>query len=140
MPSEVIIKKLDQIKELLGELERLLAKPVRDFKNNLVIIRAAERNFQLLVDLASDINTQILLERGRKTPDTYKQSFSDLGQQGVLRDELARDLVLTAKLRNILVHEYDFEEDYEKFYHSAKDSIPTYREYIKTIYNYIKAK
>ena len=140
MPNEVILKKLEQIKELLGALERLLKTPLNDFKKDIDSIRAAERNFQLIVDLASDINTQILIEKGKKTPDTYKQSFSDLEQAGVLSAELATILVVSAKLRNILIHEYDFEEDYEKFYLSAKKFLPAYSTYIKQIISYAGRK
>ncbi|MBI4119116.1 MAG: DUF86 domain-containing protein [Parcubacteria group bacterium] len=106
----------------------------------MVTLRAAERNFQLIVDLASDINTQILVEKGEKTPDTYRQSFSDLGRVGVLENDLAKKLVVSAQVRNILAHEYDFEEDYDKFYNAAKDLIPVYQEYAKRINLYLNRK
>lgn len=138
MISEIIAKKLDQIGELLKELDQLLAYPLPDFKKDFVKVRAAERNFQLVVELASDINTQLLVEKGGKTPDSYKQSFTDLEKLNVLKSELARQLTASAQLRNILVHEYDFEEDYDKFYYSAKDFIPLYREYLKAVWGYIK--
>jgi uncharacterized protein YutE (UPF0331/DUF86 family) len=137
MPSEVIAKKLEQVKELLAELSRILDMPIEDFQKDLVAIRAAERNFQLVVELASDINAQILFEHGSKTPDTYKQSFLDLVNINVLQSDLARKLTVSAQLRNILVHEYDFDEDYERFYKSAKDFIPIYKEYSRQINDYI---
>lgn len=140
MGIKIIFKKLDQIKELLNELEDFLDKPLKEFIKNFIVIRASERNFQLIVDLASDINVQIIAESGKQTPDTYKQSFLYLEKAGILENKLTVKLVLTAKLRNILVHEYDFEEDYEKFYKAAKDAIPAYKEYIKKIYGYIKDK
>ncbi|MBI3589390.1 MAG: DUF86 domain-containing protein [Candidatus Liptonbacteria bacterium] len=136
MPNELILKKLEQIKKLLGELESLLSEPIDNFEKNTVSIRASERNFQLIVDLASDINTQILLEKGEKTPDTYRQSFTALGSAGVIDSELARELSLSASLRNILVHEYDFEEDFKKFYESAKSFIEPYKTYLKKVYDY----
>lgn len=138
MLNEIIIKKLDQISKLLDELERLLDVPLTDFRKNLVNIRAAERNFQLIVDLAIDINTQILLGTGEKTPDTYRQSFNNLGQTNVLSADLANSLSASAGLRNILVHEYDFEEDYEKFYHAVRKFIPLYRTYCQEILKYSK--
>ncbi len=137
MGIEVIEKKLEQIKELLKELSGLVDPPFEKFQRDLIIIRAAERNFQLIVDLASDINTQILVEKGEKTPDTYRQSFGDLGRVGVLEDDLTKRLMISAQVRNILVHEYDFEEDYEKFYNAAKDLIPAYQEYAKRINLYL---
>jgi uncharacterized protein YutE (UPF0331/DUF86 family) len=140
MPNELIFKKIEQIGELVTELERLLDIPFETFRRDLKHIRATERNFQLTVDLASDINTQLLLEQNRKTPDTYRQSFTDLETIGAINRDLAKKLALSASLRNILVHEYDFEEDYEKFYNSAKNFIPLYREYLKAVYKYIKAR
>ncbi|MEK7609099.1 MAG: HepT-like ribonuclease domain-containing protein, partial [Patescibacteria group bacterium] len=81
--------------------------------------------------------TQILVEQGEKTPDTYRQSFSDLAKAEVLESGLARKLAVSAQVRNILVHEYDFEEDYKKFYDSAKIFIPAYQEYIQQIIRYL---
>lgn len=133
MSRELILKKVEQLRELLGELSRLLETPLEQFVRDLKTIRAAERNFELIVEVASDINTQLLLDAGRKTPDSYKQSFTELKKESVLSDALAKKLVGSAKLRNILVHEYDFEEDYEQFYTSAKTALPAYQEYIRAI-------
>ena len=140
MANEIIEKKLDQMKELLSEIRRLTGVPFGVFVKDLTVVRAAERNFQLIVDLASDINIQLLLESGKKTPDTYRQSFTDLGAAGIIDAQLAKKLADSAKIRNILVHEYDFEEDYEKFYSSAKGLLPSYDEYMKVIYTHIKGK
>jgi len=137
MTNELILKKLEQLLTLLGELEKLLEPSFVEFQKDIMRIRAAERDFQLIVDLASDINTQILLMRNKKTPDTYRQSFSDLAKEGVFSSVLSQKLSLSAGLRNIIVHEYDFEEDYEKFYVSAKEFIPIYGEYTKAIHDFV---
>lgn len=140
MGNELIFKKLEQIKELVNELERLLNVSLELFIKDLVAVRASERNFQLAVDIASDINTHILIERGGKTPDTYRESFIALEKEDILPHELAQQLVESAKVRNILVHEYDFEDDYEKFYYAARSHIPAYRQYIETIYYYTRGQ
>ena len=140
MPHEIILKKLGRIEELLAELQRVLSNPFGEFVDNPLFVRTAERDFQLIVDLASDINTHIIVEKQGRTPDTYKESFSGLGKIKVLDNKLAQKLVESAKIRNILVHEYDFEEDYKKFYDSAKGLIPSYHEYIKIIYDYTRKK
>jgi len=135
--SETIAKKLERIDELAGEMDKLLSESLTDFIRDSRIIRTAERDFQLIVDLASDINTEIIIKEGGRTPDTYKDSFQGIEKLGVIERELAQKLVEAARVRNILVHEYDFEEDYEKFYASAKKLVPSLREYAKVIYNYI---
>ena len=122
---------------LIDRLAGILARSFSEFCADLLAVGAAERNFQLLADIASDINGQILLERGKQISDTYRKSFLDLGREGILSTELAEILAQSAKLRNILVHEYDFEEDYQKFYESAKNFLPAYQEYLQAIQKYI---
>lgn len=137
MSKELIEKKLGQIQALIEQLAGILARPFLEFHTDLLAVRAAERNFQLLADIACDINGQVLLERDKQIPDTYRQSFLYLGREGIIPAGLADTLVESAKLRNILVHEYDFEEDYQKFYDSAKNFLPAYREYLEAIHKYI---
>ena len=45
MSKEVIIKKLEQLKALIDELGRLLDQDWDAFRDDLVKLRAAERNF-----------------------------------------------------------------------------------------------
>lgn len=137
MSKELILKKLEQMKELLAELGKLLATPLERFADDLKTIRAAERNFELVVEVASDINTQLLLDAGKKTPDTYKGSFIALKKEGVISAELTAMLVTSAKLRNILIHEYDFEEDYKLFYREAKKVMPAYERYIRAVLEHL---
>ncbi len=138
LSREIIFKKVDLAGQYLSELESLLATSMVDFIADSRTIRAAERNFQLVVDEAIDINTQILLELGLTTPDSYRQSFVRLGKAGVLPIALANDLSKSAELRNILVHEYDLEQDDEKFYQSAKKYAPQYREYFQALIKYLQ--
>jgi len=138
MSAEVIFKKLEQIGNLLDELDKLLNRSFNDFEKDMVLVRAAERNFQLAVEIAVDINTHILIKETKKTPDTYRQSFSDLKKLGALKGDFVGDLEKSARLRNILVHEYDFEEDYKKFFESAKELLPAYHNYLAQIYDYAK--
>lgn len=141
MPEkEVLLRKLEQIEELLGELDDFIGRSFSAFMKEIAVLRAAERNFQLIVDIASDVNAQMLVMRGKATPDTYKQTFMRLGREGVLPERLVRQLVEAAKVRNILVHEYDFEEDYHKFYTAARRLIPVFREYTKRVHDVVKGK
>ncbi len=129
MAREIIQKKLDQIRGLLTDLGRLLWLPFGDFAKNIDLIRSAERSFQLMVELASDINNEIALERNLPIPDTYRGSFVKLANAGVITMELAERLVEGARLRNVLVHEYSFDEDHRVFYESAKRILPAFQEY-----------
>ncbi len=137
MSKDLILKKLEQMGGLITELKTLLEIPFAEFKNTFTNVRSAERNFQLIVELASDINAHIINEVGEETPDTYRQSFRQMADLKILKEELLKDFVKSSNLRNILVHEYDFDEDNFIFYKSAKQFVPLYEEYISSIKNYL---
>ena len=140
MSKEFIHKKLEQISVLITELEELLNLTFAEFINKFTNVRSAERNFQLIVELASDINTHISLELGKSAPDTYRQSFQELQKLSIIPQKIFGDLVKSANLRNILIHEYDFDEDNFIFYKSAKKFMPVYREYCSSIQKYLEKK
>ena len=137
MSKDFILKKLEQIIKLIIELSELAVLPFSDFKGKFTNIRTAERNFQLVVDLASDINAHIVLEHGGSTPETYRDSFVKMTDLGVLDKKNLPSFIKSANLRNILVHEYDFDEDDFIFYKSLKEFLPIYQSYIKSIQEYI---
>src|SRR3989338_8669640 len=140
MLNDIIQKKLEQMSLLLGELQELLGVPFIEFKSTFRNIRSAERNFKLIVELASDINTQIIADLGAQTPDTYKESFKRMASLKILKEELLPDFIKSSNLRNILIHEYDFDEDNFIFYTSAKGFIPLYEQYIDLIKRYLVSK
>ncbi|HEY4480064.1 MAG TPA: DUF86 domain-containing protein [Candidatus Paceibacterota bacterium] len=140
MSRDLILKKLEQMKILLSELGTLVELPYEEFKNSFTNIRSAERNFQLIIELASDINTHIIAESGKETPDTYRQSFKQMASLKILKENALPDFTKSSNLRNILVHEYDFDEDNFIFYKSAKKFIPLYEDYMDSIKNYLASK
>lgn len=134
MSRELYLKKLEQILELLDELEDLLRRTRSSPRADRIASRAAERDFQLLVNLAVDVNLYLIAERTRRTPDSYRQSFLELARIGILEQALAEILGRSAQLRNILVHEYDFDADAEIFQRSAREFLEPYREYVRAIH------
>lgn len=139
MLLDLILKKLEQMDILLKELKELLGIPFSDFKSTFKNIRSAERNFQLVIELASDINAQIVADLGAQTPDTYKESFKCMAELKILDEKLLPQFVKSSNLRNILIHEYDFDEDNFIFYKSVKEFIPLYEKYIDLIKKHLSS-
>jgi len=137
MPVDVIKRKLDQMRVLISELESLLSMPFAEFKKDFSKVRAAERNFQLLIELASDINANIVADKGLETPDSYKESFKRIASLDIIDEASLPRYIKSANLRNILVHEYDFDEDDFIFYNSATELLPIYKDYIGKINSYL---
>lgn len=140
MLNNLIFKKLEQMSVLLKELRQLLDMPFAEFKSTFTNIRSAERNFQLIVELASDINAQIIAENEGQTPDTYRESFKRMADIKILDEKLLPQFVKSSSLRNILIHEYDFDEDNFIFFNSAKEFVPLYEGYIQLIQAYLSSK
>ena len=128
MSKKIILKKLEQLLKLLDELKAWLVEHP-DFGADLPLLRASERNLELIMELATDINALILGKLKRPIPDTYRGSFEDLGKAGALGKALLAKLIGTVKLRNKLVHHYDFKEDFKKFYRSLNSQIPVLEKY-----------
>lgn len=140
MLHNLILKKLEQMTMLLKELQQLLDIPFKEFKSIFTNVRSAERNFQLIIELASDINAQTIVDSGVQTPDTYKESFKRMAELKILEERSLPLFIKSSNLRNILIHEYDFDEDNFIFYTSAKKFIPLYKEYINSIKTYLASK
>ena len=139
MSHDLILKKLEQMASLLVELKSLLDLTFSEFKKSFKNVRSAERNYQLIIELASDINAHIIAEKGVETPDTYRESFKKMVSLKVLEEKSLPDFVKSSNLRNILIHEYDFDEDNFIFYGSAKKFMPLYEQYIEIIKKYISS-
>jgi len=140
MLSNIIIKKIEQMSGLLEELQEILGVSFTEFKSAFRNVRSAERNFQLVIELASDINAQIIADMKVQIPDTYKESFRKMAELKILEEKSLPDFLRSSNLRNILTHEYDFDEDNFIFYKSAKDFIPLYENYIRIIRGYLASR
>lgn len=134
MGNEIIEKKAEQIHHLLKELQEWTSVGFETFDRTVTLVRSCERNLELLVELASDINANLVLQKQGKTPDSYKDSFLWLKKIGMINEQLCNILIDSVKLRNGLVHEYEFELDNRKFYRSiTRDFISGYTEYLSKI-------
>ncbi len=132
-------RKLDEIKNYLDDLEPILLMSYTKFHSSRRDMRAAERNFQLIVDSAVDINTHLVLDRGFPPPEKNYGSFVALVKIGVLTEEEAENLAPSTGLRNKLVHEYE-EINPELLYRSLKTFAQAYKEYGRLVLDYLEGK
>lgn len=137
--NKFIEKKLDEINRYLVELEPILKLSFKEFSEDYRDIRTAERDFQLIVDTAVDINNHLLISLGNPPPEKNYDSFIALGKARVLSVEKAEALAPSTGLRNKLVHEYE-EINPELLYRSLKTFTERYREYGRLILDYLRDK
>lgn len=138
MPEERFVeKKLEEISRYMDELGPMLAFSYNEFLGDYTRMRTAERDFQLIVDAAVDINNHILLTLGLPPAEKNFDSFILLGKNKVLSMKDAIHLAPSAGLRNKLVHEYD-EIDPKILYRSLKTFFIRYKDYGKAVLAFLE--
>jgi uncharacterized protein YutE (UPF0331/DUF86 family) len=137
METELVEAKLNQLLRILGETESWLAVPLAEFTRDTKLIRACQRNLQLLVEYASDINGILILEGNQKVPGSYRESFTVVFRMD-LASALSRTdrdaLLASVDWRNELIHEYEPEGSDDVFYATLKESLAAYRHYAQAIH------
>lgn len=103
MTRDVVVRKLASLERYLGDLRSHGGKSAEEVRGDPYEV---ERLLELLVQVAADIVTHELAEKG-KTPDSYRDAFLQAGDVGLIPNRLARELSDAAGLRNVLVHVYD---------------------------------
>ena len=119
MEKELVEAKLNQLLRILTETERWLAVPLAELSQDTKLIRACQRNLQLLVEYASDINGILILDDNLKVPGSYRESFTMVFAMDVVSDLSRHDreaLLASVDWRNELIHEYEPEASNERLW------------------------
>lgn len=121
---EVVQRKLRKLEQYLRELEEIRPPSLQAYVSSTLLRRTVERLIQLLVEVANDINTHVIVGLGHPPPEDYYEGFIRMGELGVIPQDLATRLAPSDGERNILVHEYESIDDrivYESIQHALDD-------------------
>lgn len=129
MDADLIVERLLRMSQYLAELELVLEQDEGAFLQNPLLHRTAERDIELLVECAARINTEIGESKGIPPSDYYSSFFA---LKGLLEDEKLRRLADSARLRNLLVHQYERVE-LTDVYATVRDTLPLWRDYLDKI-------
>lgn len=135
--KRLIKRKLTKLKEYLKELRPFSEISLQDYVGDYKNKRTVERDIQLIVECACDINNHILVETQERPPQDYYSSFTDLSKFKVLPQNFASTLAETAGLRNRLVHEYEEIKD-KIVYENIRNVLRLYKKYMDHIIKYLE--
>jgi uncharacterized protein YutE (UPF0331/DUF86 family) len=138
MDHDLLDVKLNQLVHVLRETEGWLTVPSEEFGRDTKLVRACQRNLQLLVEYASDINGILVLELGTKVPGSYRESFAAVFAMDVVTGLSVEDraaLFASVDWRNDLIHEYEPAESNDVFYTRLKEFLTAYRNYAAGIHH-----
>jgi uncharacterized protein YutE (UPF0331/DUF86 family) len=135
--KDLILSKLLKIKKYIQELKTFSNITFEEYKRDFIKKRAVERLILLLVEVATDINSYVIVEIGKNPPADYYDSFIKAIEIGLISKQLGERLAPSAGLRNRLVHEYDEIKD-DIVHSSINDAIELYTTFIKEVNDYLK--
>lgn len=133
----LVQRKLVKLRQYLEELKGISKYSFQDYQGNYLIKRTAERLIQLLVDVASDINSHVLVDEGFPPPPDFYRSFIESAKTGLIPHEFALRIAPSAGERNIIVHEYENIEDLI-VYQSISEAIQVYEQYFGYVTEFLQ--
>ena len=133
----LIKRKIEHILSYLEELKPIAKISFEEFVGDKRNFRTAERDLQLIVDTAVDINNHLVVASGSLPPNDYFESFIKLSNLQIFPKQFAERIAQSAGLRNRLVHEYE-EIDLSRLFEDLENDIRDYQEYCEYIIKYIK--
>lgn len=139
MDKQLLEAKLNQLLYVLSETESWISLSSENFGRNKMLVRACQRNLQLLVEYASDINGLLVLELGSKAPGSYRESFSEVFKMAFASDFSEDDkasLLESVEWRNELIHEYEPKGDDKTFYGKLKEFLIAYKNYARVTHKH----
>lgn len=137
--KEFFLRKMDSLSVYLDEIKPLVEITFVEYKKDYVKRHAVEKLIELIVEIASDVNRDIIESEKKSPASTYYSTFTQLAELEILPEELSTKLASTTGLRNRLVNHYE-EIDHKIVYHSAVRLLPDYLRYFKLIEKYLKTK
>ncbi len=138
MPDKAVIcAKLEVMLGYYQELRQVVEKiTIDNYKKDILIKRTIEREIQLIVESATDINNMLLKKIDKGPAKDYFNSFIDLAENNIIEMDFALQIAPSTGLRNILVHEYNRIDDNIVF-NSIENIIKYYKRYFEEISEYL---
>lgn len=133
----ILTEKLVEIARFMSELESVLCEGYDSFRADVRNVRTAERDLELLVELASDVVGLLLADKGEVPARSYRDAFERARSLLPLPGDTASMLIGLATLRNRLVHEYGEVYDERLAYDGLHKAPDAFRAFATSVVNTI---
>ena len=145
--EEFVIRKISLIQGDLLKLKELSQFSADEVMKDFYKLNTLERLMEKIVVRATDINMHILAkieneENPEKNvpPKSYRDTFLQVAKLGVYSEEFAAQISKSAGLRNMLVHEYNGNFDYNLLYDSLGFCLKDYTNYCNFVLEFMDSR
>ena len=98
--------------------------------------RFVERTLHILIEACIDLAQHIIADEKLREPESYRDTFAILAENGILRQSDLENFENMASFRNLLVHYYERVDD-ETVYGIFKQNLSDFDLYVKRIVEYL---
>ena len=117
----------------LSDLSRLEEKA---FLNDSHKIASAKYNFIIAIEAAIDMGNHIISQNGFRAPEDYADTFTVLGEYGVVDKQFVDELRNMARFRNRLVHIY-WQVDDKQVYKIMHSNLGDFKRFLNSISSFL---
>lgn len=132
LQAAAVQAKLRLMRELLDDLGSVGDLTPEMLERERLVRRAVERVLTQLVDLAASVNSHVVTASTGRAPASYRSSFDDAAELGMLPPQLAGALKPSVGMRNLLVHEYAA-VDLARVAEAVSTALESYGEYVRQV-------
>lgn len=129
---ERIRKIVSSMRVAVRQLSDLSGLEEKNFLDDSHKIASAKYNFIIAIEAAIDMGNHIISQNGFRAPEDYADTFSVLGEYGVVSDEFAKELRKMARFRDRLVHIY-WEVDDKQVYNIMRANLGDFKTFLNSI-------
>jgi len=104
VPPPGIKARVERLWRALSRLKELTSRGLDEFKRDLNVVEAAERNLQVAVEALIDLGEFLIASMNWEPPRSYRDVARILARHGVIED--LEGFIHAVAMRNILVHNY----------------------------------
>ena len=136
---DVVVERLSRIRELLGEMRTIGVPDGETLQSDHIRRYALERLATLVVDSATALNSHISSRVLGRVATTYAETFDLVAEAGALDTSFASRIRASAKLRNLLVHDYA-DIDFDMLANALTQLLTDYDQYTHEVARWLRDK
>ena len=133
---EKVERKIQQIDEFLGILEKLSTIPDNELSIDPVMLGSVKYYLQVSIECCIDMGNHIISSERFRAPKDYGDTFDVLFEEGMISDTFTHVMKQMVKFRNRIVHLYG-EVDNHYVIDILKTKLDDFQTFRKAILKYI---
>jgi len=134
---EYVKNVINEIRDGLEEIRRIVAMGLDDFMRNRGMRFAMRYSIILVVEASADLGLAILRHYFGEEARSYREVFLKLAEKGVISFKVAEGMASLASLRNMIVHRYWGVDDARIYREARGNGVGVVEGFIAEVESYV---